>query len=42
MAAHSEAYLAMGVSFIPLVAETLGGWSEEAAYNIARIGRLLG
>ena len=38
MAAHSEACRAVGVSFIPLVAETLGGWSEEAA----RIGRLLG
>ena len=42
MAAHSEACRAVGVSFIPLVAETLGGWSEEAVYNIVRIGRLLG
>lgn len=31
-----------GVSFIPLVVESLGGWSDEAAHNITRIGRLLG
>lgn len=27
--AHSEACLAMGVTFIPLVMESLYGWSEE-------------
>jgi hypothetical protein len=42
MAAHSEACQSVGVVFIPLVMETLGGWSDEAAHNISRIGRLLG
>ena len=42
MAAHNEDCQAEGVSFIPLVAETLGGWSEEAIRNITRIGHLLG
>ena len=32
----------VGVSFIPLVVESLGGWSDEAADTIASIGRLLG
>ena len=41
MAAHNEACLSMGVVFITLVVESLGGWSEEAVYNITRIGRLL-
>ena len=30
MAVHNEACQAEGVSFIPMVAESLGGWSEEA------------
>ena len=34
--------LSVGVEFIPLVVESLGGWSEEAVHNICRIGRLLG
>ena len=42
MAVHNEACQAEGVSFIPVVAESLGGWSEEAIHNITRIGRLLG
>ena len=32
----------MGVSFIPLVVETLRGWDEEAVNVIKSIGRLLG
>ena len=39
---HNEACHTEGVSFIPLVAESLGGWSEKAILNITRIGRLLG
>ena len=41
-AAHSAACLAVGVSFLPLVVESLGGWSDEAADTISSIGRLLG
>ena len=42
MAAHAQSCRAVGVSFLPLVMETLGGWSEEAAKTISSIGRLLG
>ena len=42
MAAHYAACRFVGVVFIPLVVESLGGWSEEAVHNISRIGRLLG
>ena len=42
MAVHNEACKAEGVSFIPLVAKSLGSWSEEALHNITRIGCLLG
>ena len=34
MPVHNEACQADGVSFIPLVAESLGGWSEEAIFTI--------
>ena len=42
MAAHGAACQSVGVVFIPLVMETLEGWSDEVAHNISRIGRLLG
>ena len=42
MAAHATSCRAVGVSFIPLAVESLGGWSELAAKSISRIGRLLG
>ena len=38
----SAACRVVGVSVIPLVVESLGGWSDEAADTIASIGRLLG
>ena len=41
-AAHSEACHAVGVTFIPMVVETLGGWGEEAALTVKIIGRLQG
>ena len=34
MAAHSEACQSAGVSFVPMVVETLGGWDEEAVRTI--------
>ena len=40
--AHSAACRVVGVSFLPLVVESLGGWSDEAADTITSIGRLLG
>ena len=40
MAAHAGACRAAGVSFIPLVVESLGGWSYEAIQTIKSIGRL--
>ena len=42
MAAHSAACHSVGVSFIPLVVEALGGWDEEAVATIRSVGRLLG
>ena len=42
MAAHAEACRSVGVLFVPIVAETLGGWSEVAIDTIKSIGRLQG
>ena len=41
--AHAEACQgchAVGVSFVSLVVESIGGWSKEAALTISEIGRL--
>ena len=42
MAAHAEACRSVGVLFVPIVAETLGGLSEVAIDTIRSIGRLQG
>ena len=42
MAAHAEACRSVGVHFVPIVAETLGGLSEVAIDTIRSIGRLQG
>ena len=42
VATHAASCRAVGVSFIPLAVESLGGWSDLAAKTISRIGRLLG
>ena len=42
VAAHAAACHAVGISFVPLVFETLGGMSELASTTVSRIGRLLG
>ena len=42
MAAHSEACQSVGVSFVPMVVETLGSWDEEAVCTIIAIGRSQG
>ena len=42
MVAHNAEYRGVGVSFVPLAVESLGGWSQEAALQISRIGRLVG
>ena len=42
MAAHGEECKEAGINFIPIVVETLGGWSSEAIQTIADIGRLQG
>ena len=42
MSAHAAPCRAVGVFFIPLAIESLGGWSELAAKSISRIGCLLG
>ena len=42
MATHAEACRSVGVTFIPLVVESLGGWSETAVHSIKSIGRQLG
>ena len=40
--AHSDACREVGVSFVPLLVETIGGWSEMASQTITSNGRLLG
>ena len=42
MVAHAEACRSVGVHFVLIVAETLGGWSELAIDTIKSIGRLKG
>ena len=42
MVAHAEACRAVRLIFIPLVVETLGGWSEESVHTLKSIGRLQG
>ena len=42
MATHAASCREVGISFIPLAVESLGGWSDLAAKTISRIGRLLG
>ena len=42
LAAHAVACHAAGIAFVPLVVESLGGWSNEAADTITKIGRLQG
>ena len=42
MAAHAEFCHAVGVQLVPLVVESMGGWSDEAIHLIANIGRLQG
>ena len=39
LSVHAEACRSVGVSFIPLVMESVGGWSDEAADTI---GSLMG
>ena len=40
--AHAEACSSDGVSFIPVVAETLGDWSERAVHTLRSLGLLVG
>ena len=42
MAAHNADCRGIGVTFLPIVVETLGGWSPDSISQIARIGRLAG
>ena len=42
MAAHAEECREIGISFVPLVVETLGGWCEGAVHTIRDIGKLQG
>ena len=42
MSAHAESCRSVGVLFVPLVIESLGGWSDEASRTITSIGRLQG
>ena len=42
LTAHAEACRSVGVTFIPLVAESIGGWSDWAEETIRDIGRLQG
>ena len=40
--AHSQRCHKAGISFVPFLTETLGGWSTTATKTISSIGRLLG
>ena len=40
--AHGQACQDAGITFLPLLAETLGGWSTTAVKTISSIGRQLG
>ena len=42
MALHVAPCQAVGVLFVPLIVETLGGWSGLAVSSVSRIGRILG
>ena len=42
MAAHAECCRAIGVSFVPLVMETLGGLSQQAVDTLSSTGRFVG
>ena len=42
MAAHAEECREIGITFVPLVVETLGGWCEGAVHTIRDIGKLQG
>ena len=42
MAAHAESCRAIGVSFVPLVMETLGGLSQQAVDTLSSTGRFVG
>ena len=42
IAAHAKACRSAGVSFIPLMAETIGGWSDKASDTNKCIGCLQG
>lgn len=42
MAKSFEKCRAVGVTFIPLVVETFGGWEADAVHQIRAIGRHLG
>ena len=40
--ADADACWEVGVSFVPLLVETIDDWSEKASHTITSIGRLLG
>ena len=42
MAAHTEECREIGITFVPLVMETQGGWCEGAVHTIRDIGKLQG
>ena len=42
MTMHASHCQAVGVSFVPLAIESLGGWSDLAVKTLSSIGRLLG
>ena len=42
IAAHADACHSAGIQFIPLIVESLGGWSADAIQTIKRIGRQQG
>ena len=42
MKAHADSCHSRGILFVPLIVETIGGWSDEAIKTISYIGHLQG
>ena len=38
LSAHADICQGVGVSFVPLLVETIVGWSEKASHTITSIG----
>ena len=42
MRVHAEPCQSIGILFVPLIVQTIGGWSDQAVTTISHMGRFLG